>query len=885
MKKFCLLIILAFCLVNIAHSQSWKELNQKVIECRINGDYAKGIEYAEKAKIQAEKEYGKEHKKYAASLNNLAISYYEIGNYTKAEPLYIEALNIRKKVLGENHLDYATSLNNMAVLYYETENYTKAEPLYIEALNIYKKCRGFQKYFYYLTTSANLELLYYKTGNYAKATEAHMKYFREFGMDSTFASAESMDTSRMRKLLNSNISTTPLIMNTGKEMLFNVNRPLMATYSPKGGYSENENYNNYKSWQNKMEPFIDDQLDHGKKMLGTNHPLYTDVLISDAFSYLQKDNYEKAEPLLIQGNNNLNSQIDKSFGFLSENEKEQFLNHKINYYFEIFNSFFLNRKQQNPSVVSISYNNELAHKGMLLQSNTALRQAVYSSNDNKLIETYDKYISIHETLSKLYVTTIAELTISIDSLENEAEKLEIELTGWGKDLPGFENLTGLSKIKWEDVQGALKPDEAAIEFVNFHYYDKRLTDSTFYCALVLRKDYTLPKMIYLFEEKQLQEYLSTSKATNNANYITKLYSYNSFLTTQYSIQSNKNVIYQLAWQPIDTLLKGITTVYLAPSGLLHKVAFNAIPLTDSTYLLDKYQINIVSSTRILAQIKKQSQVILNNYNTVLYGGIEYNIDSADMVSLANQYQKPAHELLTSRSFNLPDSTPGVSWPFLSGTLTEVRNIDEIFKSKQINSTVYTGENATEESFKYLASQGKSPEIIHIATHGFFFPEKKITTSEMENVIFRGSISNEPVFTYSENPLFRSGILLAGASRVWENLPPIAGVEDGTLTAYEVSNINLSNTKLIVLSACETGLGDIKGSEGVFGLQRAFKMAGVQYIIMSLWQVPDYQTSELMKLFYTNYLNGMPIKDAFNEAQQFMRKKYDPFYWAAFVLIE
>jgi hypothetical protein len=515
-----------------------------------------------------------------------------------------------------------------------------------------------------------------------------------------------------------------LIMNSGKKMLFNVNQPLMATYSSKGGYSKNENYNNYRNWQNKMEPFIDDALNQGKKMFGTNHPVYTDVLIGDAFSYLRKDNYEKAEPLLIQANDNLNYQIDKTFSFLSEEEKKQFLNNKINYYFDIFNSFVLNRKQQNPSVVSISYNNELAHKGMLLQSNTALRQAVYSSNDNKLIETYDNYISIHETLSKLYVTPSAELTISIDSLENEAEKLEKELVGWGKDLPGFENLTGLSKIKWQDVQGVLKPDEAAIEFVNFHYYDKRLTDSTFYCVLVLRKDYTLPKMIYLFEEKQLQDYLSTSKATDNPNYITKLYSYNSFLSAKYSIQSNKNVIYQLAWQPIDTLLKGITTVYLAPSGLLHKVAFNAIPSTDSTYLLDKYQINIVSSTRILAQIKKQSQVILNNYNTVLYGGIEYDIDSAEMVSLAKQYQKPGHELLTSRSFNLPDNTPGVSWPFLSGTLTEVRNIDEIFKSKQINSTLYTGENATEESFKYLTSQGKSPEIIHIATHGFFFPEKK-----------------------------------------------------------------------------------------------------------------------------------------------------------------
>jgi CHAT domain-containing protein len=225
----------------------------------------------------------------------------------------------------------------------------------------------------------------------------------------------------------------------------------------------------------------------------------------------------------------------------------------------------------------------------------------------------------------------------------------------------------------------------------------------------------------------------------------------------------------------------------------------------------------------------------------------------------------------------------------------VSNIEKLFKSNQITSTLYTGKQASEESFKHLADNGKSPELIHIATHGFFFPEIEPKKDEIEKIIFRSfeqadssiqqNISNEPAFTSSENPLLRSGILLAGASRVWNKLPEIEGVEDGTLTAYEVSNMSLSNTQLIVLSACETGLGDIKGSEGVFGLQRAFKMAGVRYIIMSLWQVPDYQTSELMELFYTNWLNGMAIKEAFNMAQQTMRKKYNPFYWAAFVLIE
>lgn len=167
-------------------------------------------------------------------------------------------------------------------------------------------------------------------------------------------------------------------------------------------------------------------------------------------------------------------------------------------------------------------------------------------------------------------------------------------------------------------------------------------------------------------------------------------------------------------------------------------------------------------------------------------------------------------------------------------------------------------------------------------HFFFIKEIETTLSRDLDVQYE---NREPVFTYSENPLLRSGLLFAGASRTWQNMPAIEGVEDGTLTAYEVSNLNLGNTQLVVLSACETGLGDIKGSEGVFGLQHTFKMAGAKYLIMSLWQVPDDQTAELMNLFYTNWCEGMTIKKAFSTAQENMSRKYEPYYWAAFVLIE
>ena len=128
-------------------------------------------------------------------------------------------------------------------------------------------------------------------------------------------------------------------------------------------------------------------------------------------------------------------------------------------------------------------------------------------------------------------------------------------------------------------------------------------------------------------------------------------------------------------------------------------------------------------------------------------------------------------------------------------------------------------------------------------------------------------------------------LLAGGNYAWSGKAPIAGVEDGVVTAYEISQLNLSNTELVVLSACETALGDVIGSEGVFGLQRAFKMAGVKKLIVSLWQVPDKETAELMTAFYTYWIQGKTIEESFSQAQADMRKKYSPFYWAAFVLVE
>ena len=226
--------------------------------------------------------------------------------------------------------------------------------------------------------------------------------------------------------------------------------------------------------------------------------------------------------------------------------------------------------------------------------------------------------------------------------------------------------------------------------------------------------------------------------------------------------------------------------------------------------------------------------------------------------------------------------------------------------------IRTGREGTEDGFKQMGEGKNSPRILHVATHGYFFPDpdRAISTHggvAHDSVTSEGTAkaaSNKPklefgtkesVFKISDHPMLRSGLILSGGNAGWKGERSLVSGEDGVLTAYEISQMNLSNTELVVLSACETGLGDIQGNEGVYGLQRAFKIAGVKYIIMSLWQVPDKQTSMLMTTFYKKWLEAespdkggkkMSIPDAFHAAQKELRELgFDPYQWAGFVLIE
>ena len=301
------------------------------------------------------------------------------------------------------------------------------------------------------------------------------------------------------------------------------------------------------------------------------------------------------------------------------------------------------------------------------------------------------------------------------------------------------------------------------------------------------------------------------------------------------------------------------------------MAFQALPTPDGQLLIDKYEMNQYISTRQLAveeeKTKTRSQFI------TLFGDCAFTMDSISIVK--NIPPKSGVSNIYSSGISR-DENKG-SWRQLEGTATEINQIKNLFAKNKIDTASFMQQKATEEQFKNLS--GNSPTILHLATHGFFLPDPEQKRKEGFEVL------NTNTFKISDDPMMRSGIVLSGANRVWSGQASIEGREDGIVTAYEISQLNLRNTDLVVLSACETALGDIKGTEGVFGLQRAFKLAGVKSLLLSLWKVPDKETAELMTTFYQYYLAGNSSREALHKAQMDMKKKYRPYYWAAFVLIE
>lgn len=824
-------------------------------------------ERAEPFYIQAceiwKKVLGENHPEYATALDNLAQTLHNMGQNANAEPLYSQSLEIRKNVLGENHPDYLLSLNNLAVFYQDNGQYEKAIPLLSKVLELRRKILG-EDDPAYLTSKSNLALLcktirLYELADtlYTQVADTRKEILGETHPDYANSlrdlGALYQAMGQHRKAEQFNLRALLLI-----DAILGRNHPDYATaldnlaqvYDAMGQYED-------------AEPLYLEALEIRKKVLGETHSVYAMSLSNLAMLYQGTGQFEKEEALLREFNSIEVANLFKVFNSLSELEKGNYLSHKVTVLI-LNNSFLYSNPEAKPSALRESFDMQLLFKGLSLTETKKSLEAIRNSGDSIIQNSFHNWLSIKSILAKQYALPIAERREDLKILESKAEEFEKNLNR----LSGsFRNQQEALKIKMADVQKNLGDDESAIEFVRFELFHKKWNDSVMYAAYVLRKTDSVPLFIRLCEEKQLTKILTSTSAGNDL--IKSIY--RSELDEDEQKWLLGDSLYALVWKPIMPYLKGIKKINFSPAGLLHKIAFNALPAEDSQLLLDKFDLRQYMSVRQIAEHKTQQENTSRDIS--LFGNCSFEMDSLGI--LTNRVSnKDINGVTIDETYR---SAKNSGWVNLPGTAIEIQNIRELFEKNRINFSVFEKDKASEEKLKSL--DGASPAIIHLATHGFFLPDPD--QKRRENL----SVDNRNAFTLSLDPLLRSGVVLAGANRVWTGNPPIEGSEDGILTAYEISQMDLSKTGLVVLSACETALGDIRGNEGVFGLQRAFKLAGVRNMILSLWKVPDAETAELMKTFYSHYIQGKTIREAFTSAQKEMRAKYKPYYWAAFVLVE
>lgn len=602
------------------------------------------------------------------------------------------------------------------------------------------------------------------------------------------------------------------------------NLSLAAIYSLTGDvYYHQRDYTRAEQKYNQAIKLYEDYFNN------KTHPDYVQVLSKLTKVYYMQGDKRKAKKNIKKVISNYDAFIKTYFPALSEREKSEFWN-KIKTDYEFFNTIAIEFKDEDPELIKQAYNNALSTKAILLSSSIKIRKTILNGEDEELKKNYIDWVSKKEFLTvvlSMSTDQLVENEIDPVLLMDEVEQLEKQLS---EKSAQFGANTTKNQITWENVQEVLLVDEVAIEMMRFRYFDHIFTDSIIYMGVYVKNVNELkePGMFVINNGKALE-----------GKYF-KVYR-NSII---YKVKDRfSNDMY---WKPIVDVVGNTSTIYLSADGVYNQINLEAIPTSKDKYVLDNSNIVLVSNTKdiYLNAINKRKEKVSNT--AAMFGNPIYYVDTS----------KPKKGAILQ----------------LPGTEKEINALIELLDKNGWTTSKKLAYEATESAIKEI----KSPRIFHVATHGFFTPAHQIK---------QNAASGQKASTALDNPLLRTGILLTGAGDLLNKTEYNYNEEDGILTAYEAMNMNLDQTDLVVLSACETGLGETKIGEGVYGLQRAFIVAGAKTLIMSMFKVDDTATQKLMVNFYQKWLTTGNKRQSFVEAKKELRNEFkEPIYWGAFIMI-
>jgi tetratricopeptide (TPR) repeat protein/CHAT domain-containing protein len=886
------------------HPDVAKSFRNLALLYRTTGDYSRAEDLYKRALEIYRRSPNEDHPKVATSLHNLGVLYNVMGNYAEAESRLKQALEIRRKSLGEDHSDVAIILHALANLYREIGNYARARMLFEQAVEIHRNSLG-EEHPDFATTLNGLAALYETMGDYSRAKplfeqvreialksygEEHRAYASVLGnLSQSYLGMHNYD--QAEEFAKKALEITRRIFGQDHIETAVPSYNLAFIYHLRGAYAD-------------AEPLYKQGLEISRRSLGKDHPSVANNLRSLAILYAATDRETEAlklvqEALVIQ-----DQMIGQVFSISSDRQRMAYLT-TLRSSLDTFLSLTGLRSPQSSAAAQAAIRLVLRRKGLGAEALSAQLESILSGRYPDLEPQLRELATLRMQIARKTLDGPGEESLStyrhlLTEWSDQQDRIEDELA---RQIPEMALERQMRKVDQEAVARELPRDSTLIEVVRFTPLDFRARPAqggaiwkpARYLAFVLPAGKAdIVRMVDLGEAEPIDQLIadfrnsityeeegrsledtespaetadlvferdpavvrkSIGDAMRNLGDVRGLVPdyVNLGYETLYGDEGAR--LRAAVFDKLVPYLGGYTRLFLAPDGDLSRLPFEALPTGDGRYLIDEYQISYLSTGRDVLRFATDSAVEPT---------LPFVVADPDFDRGSTSVSTPSWKVVFKR---------------LSGTRKEGQRI-----AQMLGVTPLLGH----DSLEAIVKNTRSPRLLHIATHGFFQsdtprgPNEEVhevgTMSGLDGGLL-GRLANV------ENPLLRSGLALVGAN-TWLNggsLPADAG--DGLLMAEDVTGMDLLATELVVLSACQTGLGEVHSGEGVYGLRRAFVVAGAKTLVMSLWKVPDKQTQQLMEDFYRRLLQreGEPRAEALRQAQLAMKKDYpDPLCWAAFI---
>jgi tetratricopeptide (TPR) repeat protein len=782
------------------------------------------------------------HPQIATDLNNLGELYRRQGRYEEAEPLFTQALAFRQGSQLSKPSDMADALNSLAELYRDEGQYEKVELLLKQALTILQKSLGPEHPEVALALN-NLAESLIEQGLYSDAEQQ-------------LNTALKID----RKDLGSDHPDYSLSLNN-----------LAQLYAVQGRYAD-------------AQRLFQQALAIAQKTLGPNHPATRTRLINLAELYYGLGKPREAESYFEPAFKSLAVQFEEQFAYMSEKNRLEFLS-TVSHIFPNYVSFASTYFTQEPELAGRVYDLLLWQKGLVAQSVAAQRARLINSGNIEALSLFDQLTAKRNRYAALSASPPHDLVQwrkNLSQVQQEANDLEEQLV---RRSAVFAESKRLSRPSWLDVQKALGQTEAAIEIVHIaDYQGKNATKEGKYFALVLTAaNNSGPRLIDLGDATALTEtlregyykYIAASRGGAAPE----------SQTTNSSAQANDSLaFYFLFWKPLLSALGDAQRIYISTDGELNQVNLGLMHTPGGELLMEKYDVRLLNSTADLLQgVGAQT-----NQTAVLFANPYFDIPE-------DEYRKALANIGTQKQDFSASSVPSLAGSGVLGGSVPLNQAETAILQAGIEKELIPLLNKSgwvvephfeNDALVEAVERVQGPRLLHIGTHGDFLTDPAIKPPGLGE----GNNSPPPVIS---DPMLRSRLYFAGADHTLAHEPWPLDLSDGILTAYQASTLNLHGTELVVLSACDTGRGDVQDGEGVFGLRRALQEAGAESVLMTLWEVPAPQTQELLTNFYQHWIGeGMDKHEALQKAEEDEREKLrqdpdtgdSPYYWGAFILV-